>query len=93
MSALHYDKKEHLRTEMNSYSNDVYEKVPFTLDPKTAALPDADIKNRICSGVYKRFKPSHFGGCGYSCTVAEFHREPGARTGHVVLMHYHGIGD
>lgn len=92
MNALHYEKKTHLETKMEAYSNDVYEKVPFTLDAATAKLPEQDIKNKIHSGVYARFKPSCRAGCGYSCSMVEFVRET-PTTGFVVLMHYFGIGD
>jgi len=89
MNALHYGRKTHLKTVMAAYSNDVYEQVPFTC---AAGLSDLDVRSKITSAVYKRFKPSHYGGCGYSCSVSEFQRLT-PTTGHVVLMHYHGIGD
>jgi hypothetical protein len=89
MNKLHYGKKTHLKTVMAAYSNDTYEQVPFSCDPK---LPDQDVKNRIHTALYWRFKPSHFGGCGYSCSMTEFHRTS-PTGGHVVIMHYQGIGD
>ena len=91
-TALLFGRLTHLRTEMASYSNDVYEKLPFTLSDADAKLPDVELKNRIGSVIYKKYPPKHWGGCGYSCRVDEFVRET-PTTGYVVLMHYHGIGD
>lgn len=89
MNSLHYAKAEHLKTVQSAWSDDRYEKVPFSCDPR---LTDGDVRDRISSAIYKKFPPRHYAGCGYSCSVSEFHRER-PDGGHVVLMHYQGIGD
>ena len=87
--AIHYGRKIHLRTKMSAWSNDVFEKVPFSSDPN---LSDEALQNRIRGAIYKRFKPSHHAGCGYSCEVEEVVRDTPS-SGHIVLFHYFGIGD
>ena len=89
MNAIHYGRKTHLRTDMAAYSDNVYESVPFTC---SARLSDEDLQRRVSGAIYKRFKPSHYAGCGYSCTVQEVVRET-PTTGHIVIMQYQGIGD
>ena len=88
-NVLHYGQARHLKTVMASYSNDRYEEVPFECDPK---LTDAELANRLHRAVYERFPPSHFGGCGYSCSVTKVNRTA-PNSGTVELMHYQGIGD
>jgi len=89
MNALHLKDRTHIKTVMSSWSNDSYEKIPFTCDSN---LSDSIVRGRLCVAVKKRHPSSHFGGCGYSCDISEFHRET-PTTGFIVLMHYQGIGD
>lgn len=89
MNAIHYGKKEHIETKMEAWSNDTYERVPFTCDAK---LDDNQLRSRLGNAICKRFKPSHFGGCGYSCNIVEVKRES-KTSGFIVIKHYHGIGD
>lgn len=89
LNAIHFAERKHLKTEMSSYSNDHYEEIPFSCDPK---LSDEKLKERLGIAVYNKFKPSHFGGCGYSCTLTEVNRTA-PNKGTITLMHYCGIGD
>lgn len=88
MNAILYGKKKHLRTELQSYSDDVFEQVPFVLDAATAALSDDEVRNRIVGAVQKRFRARN----GYACSVESFTRNT-SLAGYVVLKHYNGIGD
>jgi hypothetical protein len=88
-NVVYWEKKTHIKTVMSAYSNDVYEKLPFRCD---SPLSNKEIEIRIAGIVYKKCPPSHWGGCGYSCSVTEIHRET-PTTGYAVLMHYNGIGD
>ena len=96
-TGLYFERTVHLRVEQNSYSDDHYELVPFTLSPKDTNLPDDVLRNRIASAVHKKYKPSHRGGCGYSCSLDTVYRETAntgrADMGFVILSHYHGTGD
>lgn len=89
LNAIHYGAKKHLETKMESWSNDVYEEVPFSCDPK---LSEEKLNERLGNAIYKKFKPSHHAGCGYSCYIHEVKRTAPDK-GTIVLKHYHGIGD
>lgn len=75
--------------KMASWSNDHYESIPFVCEP---GLSDSELANAVYRGISKRFPPSHFGGCGYSCTPVKVVREE-PTVGYVKVSHYHGIGD
>ena len=89
MNALHYGKKQFIETKMSSWSDDTYERVPFSCEE---SLSDREVWDRISSAIHKKFPPHHWAGMGYSCSVHEFNRET-PTSGNVVLCHYQGIGD
>ena len=86
---IHLNTRKHLRTEMSPYSNDRYESLEFTCD---AELTDSELHNRLASAIHATHPPSHWGGCGYSCSVSKVVRET-PTSGHIEIMHYQGIGD
>lgn len=88
-NVLHLGRTKNIKTEQASYSDNVYDSIPFTCE---AHLTDEELAQRIRKAIHKKFPPSHFGGCGYSCSILESHRET-PTSGHIVVMHYHGIGD
>lgn len=86
---LHYGKKEFIKKVMSSYSDDFYHKIPFTC---MSPLSNEEVRNRLAGIIYKKHPPNHWGGCGYSCNISEFHRET-PTSGHIIIMEYCGIGD
>jgi len=88
-NVLHLARLTTIKTEQASYSDNVYDSIPFTCE---ASLTDSELGCRIGQAIHKRFPPSHFGGCGYSCSLLEVNRET-PTNGNIVIMHYHGIGD
>lgn len=88
-NVLHYDKKAHMKTVQEAYSDDVYELVPFSCE---ARLSDTIVRSRIALALYKKFPPSHHAGCGYACNLIDFTRTS-PTGGTVVIKHYNGIGD
>lgn len=88
-NVIHLSKRKTIKTEQAAYSDNIYESAPFTCE---AELSNQELSSRISNAIYKYFPPSHFGGCGYSCSLREVNRET-PTSGTIVFMHYHGIGD
>lgn len=88
-NVIHLGRRKTIKTEQAAYSDNVYESAPFTCD---ADLSHEELTDRIINALYRKFPPSHFGGCGYSCSLNEVKREA-PTSGTITFMHYHGIGD
>jgi hypothetical protein len=87
LGKLHVAEKVRSKTVMDSYSNNIWYMIPFTLVKKITNI--VALESALS---HKLHKHSHYAGCGYSLNVNAIHMTSPV-TGWVELAEYNGIGD